>query len=272
MKRIFIVFFLLTYSLVGYTWNAAGHKLVAQIAYDNLTPVAKKMCGTIFNINDPKALEAYFINVATWLDEIRKKNIHQYDGWHYMNIPFSNDKTKLPELKHKNALWAIQNAIAVLSSNKSGKSAKSFNLKVLIHVVGDMHQPLHTSTKVSRRFPKGDLGGNLYALKSPYGANLHQYWDNGAGTLTKGNLAVVKVKAYLLEQSISCLIANQLKTPEEWLQETLNIAKTEAYAIKSHNKPSKKYRYNTIRIVDKQIVLAGCRLAYLLNAISSKTY
>jgi hypothetical protein len=267
MHRILIVLFLFTYSLAGHTWNATGHKLIAQIAYDNLSPEAKKMCSRIFKVH-PEDLQIYFINISTWMDDIRKKNIHQFDNLHYIDLAFSKDKTKLPPVNQRNALGAIKEAILVLYSSTTNNTTKALNLKILIHVIGDIHQPLHTATKVSRRFPKGDLGGNLYTLKSPYATNLHKYWDMGAGTLTKGSLAVVKFKAYLLEKKWPCTNIEKFEKPEDWINASHNLAVTQAYAIRTHNKPSKNYRYNTIRIVDQQIAYAGCRLANVLNNIA----
>lgn len=269
MYRIFTVLFLFSYSLLSYSWNATGHKVVAQIAFDNLSPEAKQMCSRIFKIQNPRELQAYFINESTWLDRIRKKNNHQFDTLHYADIPFSKDKTKLPPMRQRNALSAIKEAIEVVSSDTANNSAKVLNLKILIHVVGDIHQPLHTATKVSKRYPKGDLGGNLFTLKSPYGANLHQYWDTGAGTLTNGTWPVVKMKAYLLEKRWPCTVANKLTQSEEWVNASHTLAMTQAYSIRTHSKPSKKYRFNTIQIIDQQIAFAGCRLAKVLNDIAN---
>jgi hypothetical protein len=229
------------------------------------------MCSKIFAIKNTHVLQIYFIDISTWLDKIRKENVHQFDTLHYIDLAFSKDKSKLPQVNPRNALWAIKEAIAVLSYSKTNPLSKALNLKILIHVLGDIHQPLHTATKVSRRLPKGDLGGNLYSLKSPYGTNLHQYWDNGAGTLTKGSFPVIKLKAYLLEKRWPCSMADDDKGPEGWIIESHNLAIEQAYSIKTHSKPSKKYRYNTIRLVDQQIALAGCRLAMILNKIAASS-
>jgi hypothetical protein len=251
MYRFIALLFFVIGSSSGYAWNAAGHKLVAQIAYDNLTPAAKHRCSTLFNLPD-KSLEPYFIKSSVWLDEIRKSKTHQFDTLHYIDIPFSKDKSKLPPIKPRNALWAIKQAILVLSSNKSSTASKTLYLKILIHVVGDIHQPLHAATKVSRRLPKGDLGGNLYLLsKSPVGKNLHQYWDKGAGKLTNHVLKNIKREAHLLEIKWSCGAANKQKNPDEWLIGTHALARTYAYAIRTHKKPNSNYQH-TARTISQQ--------------------
>lgn len=255
-------------SFTLYAWNAVGHRVVAQVAYDNLSPAAKHMCSNYFKLNDNR-LESYFVEVSTWLDQLRQQKVNRYDSWHYIDIPFSREKMSLPQIKSKNALWAINKAIAVLKSNKTSTVVKAFYLKVLIHVIGDIHQPLHTITKVSKRLPEGDLGGNLYLLhKSPFGKNLHQYWDNGAGALKISRLKKEKLKVGRLPKQWACSLNDEVN-PEKWLDTTHKIALQTAYSIKTHKKPSKKYRNRVIAASESQLALAGCRLAKTLNTIAA---
>ncbi len=268
MKRVIFLFLLIIYHSSGYSWNATGHQLVAQIAYDNLSPQAKKMCSQILQVQE-NDLEPYFVNASTWLDEIRKKNIHQLDSLHYIDIPFTKDKSPLPAINSKNALWGIKEAILVLSSNKTTNAIQLLSLKILIHVIGDIHQPLHTTTKVSRYFPKGDMGGNLYLFsRSAYGKNLHQYWDNGAGMLKKSTLKDIKKQAQQWEHSNPCYLISKLKTPQQWIEKTHFIAINQVYSLRTHKKPNKNYQYNAREITAQQISLAGCRLAEVLNRIA----
>ncbi|RUR13185.1 S1/P1 nuclease [Legionella sp. km772] len=267
MRRL-VLLLLIVFSITGYTWNGAGHKLVAQIAYDNLSPHAKKMCSQIFQVRE-QDLESYFVTISTWLDDIRKKNLRQFNSLHYIDIPFTKDKSKLMRIKPRNAVWAIKQAILVLNSAKTNNATKALYLKILIHVVGDIHQPLHASTKVSRRFPKGDLGGNLYLFSSsPYGKNLHQYWDNGAGFLNNKTPQETRIKAHFLEKNYPCKLVQQQK-PEQWADRAHFIAANQAYSLRTHKKPNKDYQYNTRQTTEQQIALAGCRLARVLNTLAS---
>lgn len=269
MRRFVLLLILFVYNITGYSWNAAGHKLVAQIAYDNLSPQAKKVCSQIFHVKEQN-LQFYFVTISTWMDDIRRRNVHQFNSWHYVDIPFTKDKTKLPEIKSQNAVWAIHQAVLNLSSSQTKNSVKALNLKILIHVVGDIHQPLHTATKVSRRLPKGDLGGNLYLFsRGSSSKNLHQYWDGGAGALTNKSLLETKIKATILEKFYPCTLASDLKKPEQWAENAHLIAVNQAYALRSHRKPNKFYQYKVRHTVAQQIALAGCRLADLLNSTLS---
>lgn len=272
MHRILCAGVLFIFALNSYAWNALGHQLVAQIAYDKLTPKAKLLCDQYNDALNSLSPSPDFVSSAAWFDQIRGDDIHWYDTFHYIDIPFSKDKTRLPKVEHVNALWAMKQAISVLSSKKSSLADKGFSLRVLIHVVGDVHQPLHTVTKISRRLPKGDLGGNLFLLsRNPIGRNLHEYWDNGGGILIgQSKNFQVKNKALQLEKQWSCEVANSKMKPQQWIKDSHELALTQVYALKSHKAPSKRYQLNAQNITQKQILLAGCRLAALLNNLENK--
>jgi hypothetical protein len=260
--------FVFAFSCLGYSWNYVGHKLVAQIAFDNLSPKAKVFCAQIFNIPSSN-LDTYFVGSSIWLDEVRKQNNHLFDEWHFVDIAFTKDHTKLLAVKPKNILWALNQSIAALSENTTNAATKAFFLKVLIHTVGDIHQPLQTSTKLSTRYPRGDYGGNLYRLShSSWGKNLHQYWDNGAGLLMSHQANYINKTAQRLEIKWGCSIANLNKTPEEWLDSTHYLSVTQVYSLRTHHKPSKHYQKKTRRLCEQQITYAGCRLAYILNQLA----
>ncbi|KTD50975.1 S1/P1 nuclease [Legionella quateirensis] len=271
MKRSIITFFLVLSCCTSYAWNAMGHQLVAQIAYDNLTPAAKKMCNNYNRSYSADASNANFIVAATWLDAIRANDIHWFDSLHYIDIPFSYDETPLPPLQEVNALWGIKQAITVLSSEKSSMADKGLSLRILTHLIGDVHQPLHTVTKVSKRLPRGDMGGNLFKLAhNPIGDNLHKYWDNGAGSLTgQSKQFQVKNKARQLEQKWPCSEAVKEKNPRKWINASHQLALNKVYKVAQNKIPGKRYQLEAQNITQKQILLAGCRLATVLNGIAA---
>lgn len=164
----------------------------------------------------------------------------------------------------------VKQAISSLTSRKSNLADKGLSLRILTHVVGDLHQPLHAVTKVSKRFPRGDMGGNLFQLaRNPNGRNLHQYWDNGAGVMIgQSKKFKVKNKALQLERKWSCKLAETPKKPEQWVKDSHKIALSQVYTITSHKVPSKRYQLNAQNITQKQILFAGCRLATVLNDIA----
>lgn len=267
MRRIAAILLLNFVTASANAWNAMGHELVAQIAYDNLTPEAKKLCNQYNNSLNRSYPAGGFVHSAIWLDMLRFKDVHWFDKMHYIDIPYSNDGSLLPTVEPVNALWAISQAVTVLSSNKASKADKGLSLRILIHIIGDIHQPLHTTALTNQQYKTGDLGGNLYPLgPNPIASNLHAYWDNGAGILA-GHITrqQLKNKAHQLESKWSCRAANQLKTPKQWVYASHTIAIQQVYSIKAGSVPSKRYQLTAQNITQKQIFFAGCRLAKLLN-------
>lgn len=273
MWRFLFVLILLQSHCFCYAWNAVGHQLIAQIAYDNLTPEAKRFCHRYLRVQQQywHTPEAQFIAASTWLDDIRKQRVSSYNALHYIDIPFSRDRRVSAEVNRYNALTAMNHAVRVLSSSNASTAEKTFNLRLLIHVIGDIHQPLHTCTKVSRKYPKGDRGGNLFILaKNPVGRNLHQYWDNGAG-LFKAKKININYMAHQLEKRWSCSVANQNNEFAAWINNAHDLAVTHAYSLRARQRPRQDYQYKAQYIIQQQIVFAGCRLAHVLNQIASET-
>jgi len=253
----------------SYSWNAMGHQLVAQIAYDNLTPKAKKMCNYYNRSLDKFSRSRNFVVAATWLDAIRAKDMHWFDSLHYIDIPYSNDGTPLPPIPESNALVGIKQSLDVLRSTKTSAADKGLALRIVTHVVGDIHQPLHTIAQISNQHPHGDMGGNLFPLEhNSIGNNLHQYWDNGGGVLLgQSKHFQIQNKARYLEGKWSCKSLNTSKKPAQWVRETHKIALTQVYNLPQGTLPSKRYQLNVQNTSQKQIVIAGCRLASLLNSL-----
>ncbi|WP_454783658.1 S1/P1 nuclease [Legionella sp. WA2024007413] len=270
MSRIIYVLVLCFGALNSYAWNAAGHKVVAQIAYDNLSPKAKDMCYKYLRSRTHNTPNSSFVSASTWMDEIRWREVYWYDVMHYIDIPYSSDGTRLPPVESTNAIKAIKQASFVLTSKKTNPSDKKLALRMLIHITGDIHQPLHAITRVSEQHPKGDLGGNLFLLgKNPVGSNLHQYWDNGAGFfLGQFNETQIKNTAQYLEQKMPCsMIGTELK-PAKWAKMSHKLAIKNVYQTNYNETPSDKYQENAQLLVQKQVTYAGCRLAALLNKIA----
>lgn len=118
--------------------------------------------------NDPSASQ----NIG--YDDVAR---HKY--WHFIDVPFSPDGTALPPIPTPNAQERITVFRAALAS-QSPDPLKSYDLSWLLHLVGDIHQPLHCVTRVNATHPEGDDGGNGVKLTSP--PNLHTYWDDVLGT------------------------------------------------------------------------------------------
>jgi hypothetical protein len=149
-----------------------------------------------------------FLIAATWSDRIKSAPDYHTDGphggnrppndpsashnigyddfarhkyWHFIDVPFALDGTPVPAIPTPNAQERMTVFRAVLASN-SADTLKSSDLSWLLHLIGDVHQPLHCVTRVSTASPEGDDGGNGVTLSAP--ATLHALWDNALGTGT----------------------------------------------------------------------------------------
>jgi hypothetical protein len=255
----------------AYSWNALGHRLIAQIAYDNLTPMTKKIVNRYNNALNTAKDHRSFVGAASWLDSLRYPNQRWLQPLHYINIPFTKDHSPLIIATKPNAVSAISDAISVLKSNRSVYD-KGFNLRILSHVVGDIHQPMHAVSRYSRRQPKGDYGGNLTYLKNnSVATNLHAYWDRGGGWLVvKKRYSTVQLakRARKIAHDFPCPSHMSLDSMV-WAAESYNIAVNNAYTLTDKQKPTKAYHQMVSQITHQRIALAGCRLALLLNQITS---
>ena len=265
--------FCLLQSVTVFGWNALGHRLIAQIAYDHMTPHAIEVFNPYNRAMDNVYRPQSFINAAVWLDTLRYQEINWFASMHYIDVPFSDDGSQLPPRQEINAVWAIENAIHLLSNKYATNFDKGMALRVILHVVGDLHQPLHAATRVSTQFPKGDRGGNLLSLgRNPVAKNLHSYWDKGAGLLiTKRRLnpAQISKRAFNIEHRWPCQMNAVDLNPTHWTDESHALAVNSAYkALPKDNRPDKKYQQLVKKLADQRIALAGCRLAALLNRIS----
>lgn len=267
MSKAFYTVFILLLNFKAYGWNSLGHRLVAQIAYDHMTKQTRQLANCYNHTLNKVYKPLSFINAAPWLDTIRDKEMLKK---HYIDLPFSWDGTKLIPPSKVNAISAIEEAEAAIQFGLKDDFEKGFNLRVLLHVVGDIHQPMHAVSQFSQAYPQGDKGGNLVRLaKNPLAANLHAYWDKGGGFLInkKSSNRLVKRKALAIERIWPCSPTNMELNPKIWAEESYQIAVHQAYLLKKGQKPDQNYQYLVKRISRQQIALAGCRLAAILNTL-----
>lgn len=274
MKKLPLLFLLLAWNC-GYCWNALGHRLVAQIAYNHLTTQAKLIFERYNHALDKVYRKQNLVNAAAWLDSLRDQE--KLLQKHYINLPFSLDRTPLKSPNTVNAISAIEEAQVVLQNPEATEFDKGFSLRIVLHVVGDIHQPLHAVSQYSIAHPHGDKGGNLFYLgRNRIGNNLHVYWDKGGGYLSKKRYSPHQLanKARQIEKKWPCKTKNMNLNVKNWAQESFQLAINQAYQLKRGQKPNKSYQSMVKRLTEERIALAGCRLAALLNKtatiISSK--
>ena len=217
-------------------------------------------------------------NVPTPADPNAVRNIgytdklrHKY--WHFVDLPFSPDSTELhapPTPNIESQIVAFRTALAASSSDE----VRSYDLVWLLHLVGDLHQPLHAVSRFTKGQPGGDDGGNLVRFcMPPCRENLHSYWD---GILGGGGFdPLTDVEAALnfashLDDAEPAGVA--ITDVHAWATQSLELAKEVTYAKPIRVDPAEgpsttngAYRAHAHAAAEKQTLLAGYRLARLLN-------
>lgn len=281
LKRYLLAFFTILSAPIG-AWTDAGHMVVAEIAYSYLLPATKTGCDDLLQILSPFFPDApQFTQASTWADLLKMRGFHAFDSWHFTLQPYDPEgilpsQDGLKSGQNANIEWAIEQAVSTLKNEQAKDFEKSLMLFLLIHLVADIHQPLHVTSLFSPQFPQGDRGGNLFMIRSHLAANLHLLWDLGLGALPlveRPPSAKQKqeirdyAKQAMQRYPIEALPNASSLHIKGWLKEGFELARDSVYKIKSFTEPPREYVSEGQEICQRQIVLAGYRLANLLNEI-----
>jgi len=284
-------------------WDPVGHMLTARIAYDRLTPEAKTAVDQAIAEFNRKNQTAYtFVTAACWMDDLRSKPEGKaYAPWHYINLPFVPDVEPEPgEGKPPNVLWGMERCLAILRGETTDENIdRNQALVMLVHLIGDCHQPLHTTSR------QGDAGGNKVDITNlrdplleifPHYANLHFFWDSSYRRVMKDGFAVEEYapKFYPYSQALEGhtaaqpLVGEQAAkllqarapeslvlggTPAEWVREShklgydLGYQKLPGGEAADPTALTNDYVNAARACAQERIVQAGGRIAETLNAI-----
>ena len=267
MKKILITFLsmiMLLNATNAFAWGAKGHDIVAAIAEQHLTRKAKK---NISKLLEGKSIVYY----SSWMDNIQnspywENGYNKTKTWHYANV----DKGMTYQTMQKNELGDVITGLEYLTEALTKNYAELTDsmrvdyLKMVIHMVGDMHCPMHAGRL-------SDRGGNKTSVKW-FGAptNIHSVWDSkmidSARKWSYSEWAQhLDIKDRKFKKSV------MRGTYEEWFMDTVkNAAKIYDY-VEGQNKkvPELSYQfvYDFSPMLEEQLLLGGYRLAYVLNTI-----
>jgi hypothetical protein len=320
-------------------WNAVGHWAVAKIAYDDLTEAEQQRLHKLLTkhphyqtyLKDKRpgnvpVEEWAFIRASTWPDYVRgplrpekpKPDVVRYNrpGDHYVTIPvfakgasaeFVKKVRAMPE-RH-DVVCALKQRVAELELRTAADDDKAVALCWLLHLTGDVHQPLHCGSLFTEKvFPKGDQGGNATGLRlgpKKLPQRLHTFWDELLGVTSGGIMAEIKdtsdhaeeayklavLKARALTRALPRDKVEEVKAWREfadWAAESHELARKVAYAdgkiaeiavaIKSFPEPvpntvpeePEGYSDRARQTADRRGAVAGYRLADLLRRTMAK--
>ncbi len=308
-KFLFLTFFSFVCVFSAVAWDDTGHKLTAYIAWEQMTPAARERAIkillaapedsdlSVFYLQDSRSAAAkqreLFMIAATWADIVRDKNFkvrnskYHHGNWHYQDTFWRDENGKVElvtELKsdEQNAIERLFAFDKVLRDSAAADADKAIALAWILHLGGDIHQPLHDSARVTKYDPKGDQGGNLFIV-SPKGAtgedrvSLHWFWDSIIGrNIPRVNDAcdsdyLPPIAQEIMKKYPAAKMQSKLELGkfDEWQKEGFQIASTKLYpaSLKFNQTPSNDYKKMAFDISEEQIALAGYRLGAMLNQI-----
>ena len=254
--RLFCVIVLLA-SHMGYAgswyWGQTGHRVIGEVASQHLDGKTKRK---IKQLLGGKSLAL----VATYADEIKSdERFKGFSPWHYVNFPFDSKYKDQEPSPHGDLIMGIEKCISVLKSDRSSKEDKAFYLMLLVHFIGDLHQPLH----VGRGEDKG--GNDIQVQWFGKGSNLHRVWD--------GDMINQYGMSYTeLTENLPVLTRTQIKELQkgeliDWVYESQQMAKKVYASAKTGEKLRYRYMYDHFGTVKEQLQKGGLRLAKVLNTI-----
>jgi hypothetical protein len=295
-------------------WNATGHMMVAKQAWDEMTPETRAKATTILrqlphyevllshmpkDYTDPDAFA--FMEASTWPDNIRSNNhpshAEHHGVWHYVDYPMNPEHVEADPapVEHwdgtsdpANLLQALEKNEKELADPNTPGDRRAIALCWVLHLVGDIHQPLHATSLFGKKFPTGDKGGNSFLVKGPQGnTGLHSLWDNMMG-ISRNPFVVEKLLAELKKdpkvsrEAMKDRVA--VREPAGWAKESYELAAATVYdnaqlagttkelLTKDSEAPPLPVGYmeKGHEVAGQRIMLGGHRLADVMEATVGK--
>lgn len=245
------LFCLVVFSSFG--WGQNGHRVVGQLAEWHLNKKALK------NINAILRQESLPM-ISTWMDEIRSDDQYDYaTTWHYLTV--EDGKNYDPSIQEKggDAYSQVQVIIAELKKGDLSARQELEHLKMLVHLVGDLHQPLH----VGRGDDRG--GNDIEVFYFNQKTNLHSVWDTQM--IESQNLSFTELAHHLNRRADKATIRRlQSSDLKDWLTEAQRFRPL-VYDLPEDKRLSYGYNFMNYPIIEDRLLAAGIRLAGLLNEI-----
>ena len=301
--RLLVAFILfLTLTAPAPAWNFSGHWIAAAIAYQRLTPAVRARVDELIRKHpdyekmifsdapaDPVSrARAAFIRAASWPDEIRNDErfyddtrkdavptptlggfpgMQRHTNWHYADIPFSPDNTAIIQDPPPNADTEIRRMLEEIGPS-ANPELSAYDFPWIEHLVADVHNPLHATSRFTKSLPEGDRGGNLVFVA---GKNLHAFWDDAASRREITYEGILKdARDFMARQAPP--VTSSLN-PRTWIEESFKLARSDVYTFGDENgtkeKPAKLppgYLENAQKIAHQRLTLSAYRLGAVLNA------
>lgn len=237
----------------SFFWGKNGHRATGKIAEKYLTKKTKKQINKIL-----KGKSLAF--VSTYADEIKSdKSFNKYYSWHYINMDLDETYEESKKNPKGDLVTGINECIRILKNRNSSIENKAFHLKLLVHFIGDLHQPMHIGRKE-------DKGGNTIQLQwFGKGTNLHRVWDDNmieSYNMSYSDLA--ENADFLTKEQIESIKQGSVV---DWVNDVHKLTKQVYNSVSVGENLRYRYSYLYFDIAREQIQKGGIRLAKVLNNI-----
>jgi hypothetical protein len=267
--------------LSALAWGTQGHRMIGALAEDRLTPAAQAEVRKLLGNEDLAA-------ASTWADEMRGSSDNRAfwssyaSNWHYVNIPAGSTYATSPRNPRGDALLALATFSAILTDepipagvvqdglrlyfprfDPHAAEVKRFALRFLLHILGDLQQPLHTGHV-------DDRGGNAIEFRwQGRNTNLHALWDSALLGYTNIDEAayVRRLRARLDHIPASDLRNYEAADVSTWLQEASRMLERIYSRLPNESTDAKAYAAEFVPTVELQLLKGGVRTAWFLNNI-----
>ena len=238
-------------------WGMLGHRIVGQIAEAHLSKKALKGVKGVLG-NETLAM------ASNWGDFIKSDTSYNYlYNWHFVNLPEGLDKqgvfNVLDKVQEPNVYNKVPEMIAILKDKKSAAEQKVFAMRMLVHLIGDLNQPMHTARKE-------DLGGNKVAV-TWFGekSNLHRVWDEGL--IEYQQLSYTEYAKAIDYPSNSQLASWNGLSLRDYVYGSYEACNQIYAKTRADDKLSYQYNFNFVQLLNEQLLKGGICLANVLNEI-----
>ena len=237
----------------GDDWGSKGHRATAAIAVKYLKPRTKKAIEKLLG-------DETLVTVSTYGDEIKSyEEYRKYSSWHYVNIAPGLSYAEADKNEYGDLVQGINTCKEVITSEDATIEEKRFYLKMLVHFIGDLHQPLHLGHAE-------DKGGNDFQVRwFNNGTNLHSLWDSKL------------IESYGMSYSELATNFGQVSKEQfkeiskgdlmDWVSEGQILAEKVYDSAEIGEKLSYRYQADYNQMVQNQLQKGGVRLAALLNEL-----
>lgn len=252
LSILFIALYLLPSSIYANDdWGQTGHRVVGKIAERHLKGKTKRALNKLL---DGGSLALY----STFADEIKSDDRYrEFYTWHYINMPFDATYESSKKNPKGDLATGISYCITIIKDKNSSDEDKSFYLKLLIHLIGDLHQPMHIGLEEDR-------GGNDFdVLWFDEETNLHSVWDTKM--IENYNMSYSELADNLQILTKKEVTVIQEGTVVDWINETHLLTKHVYKGTQKGANLKYKYSYAFLDMVKNQLLKGGIRLAKVLN-------